>query len=317
VDGRWLLATVHRHRYPDPLHGFEQAFGGVSELLWPLTQQRFLEAWVVEDSPLPLTGWWPAERQADGRRFMWAADDAEMLVPPLADGSSIRVVSRASGAARGVSWSLEALGAVDLRDGGGEHRSTIVVPREAAGRPLLMRVDAARVEPPGGGDERRLALQLFELAARDPSRPWSVSPAWPWSREAIGLQLEGAYEGEVFDGGVEGIWLSELARLRFEGGGGRLLLELSAPRPTPPRTVISINGKVVAGPLEIGRFPAPIVLEVPMPAAGDAGLEVELRSAPYRPSDDGSADRRSLGVVLSRVLFEPAPVDLDGVSASP
>jgi hypothetical protein len=180
-----------------------------------------------------------------------------------------------------------------------------------------MRVDAARVEPPGGGDERRLALQLFELAARDPSRPWSVSPAWPWSREAIGLQLEGAYEGEVFDGGVEGIWLSELARLRFEGGGGRLLLELSAPRPTPPRTVISINGKVVAGPLEIGRSPAPFVVEVPVPAAGDAGLEVELRSASYRPSDDGSADRRSLGVVLSRVLFEPAPVDLDGVSASP
>jgi hypothetical protein len=317
VDGRWLLATVHRHRYPDPLHGFEQVFGGVSDRLWPLTQQRFLEAWVVEDSPLPLSGWWPAERQADGRRFMWAGDNAEMLLPPLAEGSSIRLSSRASAAARGVSWSIGSFGGADLGNGGGEHRSTIVVPPEAADRPLLMRVDAAFVEPPGGGDERRLALQLFELAAADPSRPWSVSAAWPWVREAIGLHLEGAYEGEVFGGGVEGVWLADVARLRFEGGGGRLLLELSAPRPTPPRTVISVDGKVVAGPLEIGRSPAPFVVEVPVPAAGDAGLEVEFRSAAYRPSDDGSADPRSLGVVLSRVLFEPTRVDLDGVSASP
>ena len=248
---------------------------------------------------------------------MWAGDDAEMLVPPLSEGSSIRLATRSSATARGVSLSLDSLGVVDLEDGGGENRSIFKVPPGAAGRPLVMRVDAASVEPPDGGDERRLALQLFELAASDPSRPWRVSAARPWSRDAIGLEIEGAYEGELFDGGVEGVWLSESARLSFESDGGRLLLELSAPRPTPPQTVISINGNVVAGPLEIGRFPAPFVIHLPTTEIGEGGLEVELRSVPYRPSDHGSADTRSLGVVLSQVLFEPAPVDLDGVSASP
>jgi hypothetical protein len=271
----------------------------------------------VEDSPLPLSGWWPAERQADGRRFMWAGDGAEMLVPPLAEGSMIRLAARASAAARGVSLSLDAVGVVDPVDGGVENRAIFEVPPGAANRPLLMRVDAAVAEPPGGGDERRLALQLYELAARDPSRPWTVSAARPWSRDAIGLRIEGAYEAELFDDGVEGVWLSDIARLRFGSGAGRLLLELSAPRPTPPRTVISVDGRVVAGPFDIGRSPAPFVVEVPASAASEGGLEIEVRSAPYRPSDDGSADPRSLGVVLSQVLFEPVPVDLDGVSASP
>ena len=87
VDDAWVVATVHRHLYPGPLQGKERHWGGVSDRLRPLTQNRFLDAWVIEDPPLPLSGWWPAERESSGRQFMWGGVEA-------ADARSKRIARR-------------------------------------------------------------------------------------------------------------------------------------------------------------------------------------------------------------------------------
>jgi hypothetical protein len=52
-------------------------------------------------------------------------------------------------------------------------------------------------------------------------------------------------------------------------------------------------------------FPVDYVVEV-LPEDGvDGRLEVEIHSDAYRPADDGAADPRELGVVLSDIAFEP------------
>jgi hypothetical protein len=103
IEGSWVVATVHRHFYPDGIRGHELHWGGVSDDLYPLTQQRFLEAWVIEDPPLPIRGWWPRERSSSGRPFMWGAAGAELALPPLATGTEIGIALRPAPGAP-VSW---------------------------------------------------------------------------------------------------------------------------------------------------------------------------------------------------------------------
>jgi len=94
VDGGWVVATVHRHLYPGPLQGKERHWGDVSDRLRPLTQDRFLNAWVIEDSPLPLFGWYSAEHESSGRRFMWGRVEAVMALPPLGEGTQLGLALR-------------------------------------------------------------------------------------------------------------------------------------------------------------------------------------------------------------------------------
>jgi hypothetical protein len=95
------------------------------------------------------------------------------------------------------------------------------------------------------------------------------------------------------------------ALLRRPATAARLRLRMWAPRPTPPRTVIRVAGRHAVGPLEIGHLPADYEIEVLPGDAVDGWLVVEISSDPYRPAEDGAADSRELGVVLSDLAFEP------------
>jgi len=251
VEGAWVVATVHRHLYPGPLHGKERHWGGVSDRLRPLTQDRFLDVWMVEDTPLPLFGWWPSERESSGRQFMWGGVEAVMALPPLGEGAQLGIALRpAPGPAPVV---IEINGREIARVGGeaGEQRLWLRIPPSAVDRVAELRFTCTTAFPLGGEDQRPLALQLYELRALSPAGPWRGSVAHPWQREAIKVELDGAYSAEGFAEAGEGVWLGPRAVLRAPAGEGRLRFRLWAPRPTPARTTVFVAGRRAAGPLDM------------------------------------------------------------------
>lgn len=304
IAQRWVVATVHRHFYPAPIYGRESRYGGVSESLEPLTQQRFLEAWVIEDPLLPVEGWWPAEQSPGGRRYMWGGAEAELLLPPMAEGSVLRLaVAPAEGVQR--LWVEEEGSATEGHEiGAGGEILEFRVDASGADRVASVLFRGEGVPVAGGGDPRALSVQLREVVARDPGRSWTAPVTRPWWREIAGINVEGAYGPEIFDG-TEGMWLAPHAVLRVPVSTGEMRLQMWAPRPTPPSTVLSVNGEAVIGPLDIRQAPAwfSFVLTPEMAASGL--VELVVSSEPYAPSVDGHQDSRSLGVVLSAVAFEP------------
>ena len=305
VDGAWVVATVHRHLYPGPLQGKERHWGGVSDRLRPLTQDRFLDAWMVEDTPLPLFGWYSAERESSGRQFMWGGVEAVMALPPLGEGARLGIALRPVLGPAPVVIEINGQKMALLDGEAGEQRLWLRVPADAVDRVTELRFTRATAFPPGGEDQRPLALQLYELRALNPAGPWKGSVAHPWQREAIKVELDGAYGAEEFAEAGEGVWLGPRAVLRAPAGEGRLRLRLWAPRPTPARTTILVAGRRATGPLDIGPAPAFFGVEVLAGETEGGRVEVEIVSDPYTPASDGGADRRELGVVLSEIEFEP------------
>jgi len=311
VDRPWLVATIHRGFYPDPVFGIEHRWAGVSGALEPLTQQRFLEAWVLRDVPLPIRGWWPAEHAADGRRFMWCGADATLLVPPLAGGAELGLTVRPAPASDPltVQWAGGEEVAVDGEVG--ECRVWLTPPPAAANRVSAIDLHRARGYSPGASDRRLLAAQFFEMRAVDPGREWTGPVAHRWQREALQVELLGAYGGETFGAAGEGVWLGPSAVLRVPAAAGVLILRLWAPRPTPPQTRLRVGDEQVLGPLDIGQQPMDFSIEIEASDTRDGRVEIEVLSDPYLPAAAGAGDSRELGVVLSRLTFVPAPGDLD------
>jgi hypothetical protein len=316
VSGPWLVATVHRRLYPDSLFGIERRFSGVSAALEPLTQQRMLEAWILEDVPLPLAGWWPAELAADGRRFTWGGAEAELLLPPLRGDAELGLALRpAPGpAAVELRWNGRLVAAVEGE--GGERRLRLTA---AAGVPKVastLRFSRARTPFPTGSEPRALSFQLFELRAIDGRRAWTGSLVHARDRDALGVELEGGYAPETFEGGLAGLWLGPRARLVLPASVGTLEIELAAPRPTSPRCELRLGDRLAAGPLELGPRPELVTVEVGAGEAPGGRLELVIASQPYRPAAHGLADQRELGVVLAGVAFRPAAA-LDGRVGGP
>jgi len=81
---------------------------------------------------------------------------------------------------------------------------------------------------------------------------------------------------------------------------------LLAPRPTPPRTVVRVAGREVAGPVELGPGPSELWVAVGGDDFAGGAVVVELLSEPFRPSDHGRTDDRELGVVVTHARFDPA-----------
>ena len=306
ADGAWVVATVHRHFYPDGLGGREHHWGGISERLRPLTQQRFLEAWVIEEPPLPLSGWWPRERSPNGRPFMWGAAAAELELPVLDVGTELGVALRPAPGPDPVRLVLDGEVVATIDGEAGEQRLWIRAPSDdSQRRSSRLVIDRANSDPPGDSDSRPMAVQVFEMRALNPAGAWASAINHPWQRDALQIEMEGFYDAERFSRAGDGVWLRPRALLRVPAAGGRLRFRLWAPRPTPPRTLIRFAGRLAAGPLEVGPLPEVFEVEVLPSDALDGRLEVEILSDAYHPADDGLADLRELGVVLSSVEFEP------------
>ena len=306
VDRPYLVATVHRHLYSESLVGGELAWGGVSDRLEPLTQQRFLEAWVLGAPALPVGEWWPVETSPDGGSFQWGGAHCELVLPPLPPGTTVTATFRP---ARGpsplaVSWNgSRGSGGRAAWDRLGVRIDPVQVRADAANRLSFARECGY---PPGPEDPRPLAVQLLSLRVRGPALPWEGPVASEAERERLGVRIDGHYQPETFGDAGAGVWLAPFARVELPAGAGRIGLTLLAPRPTPSRTVVRVAGREVAGPVDPGTRPSELWLTVGDGDVANGVAVVELVSEGYRPSDHGGRDDRELGVVLTRIRFEPA-----------
>jgi hypothetical protein len=84
-------------------------------------------------------------------------------------------------------------------------------------------------------------------------------------------------------------------------------LEIWAPRPLPPDTVIRIDGSAVVGPLDLASIPQEVVVPIAEPQVHEGVVRFEFESSSYSPAAAGHGDDdRRLGVVVSGIRFEPA-----------
>jgi hypothetical protein len=307
VDRPWLVATVHPELYWPSLTGSVRTYGRVSDRLQPLTQRRFLSAAVIDNPPLPVGRWWTVEHLDDGRPFMWAGAGAELWLPPVPAETLIGVELRPAPGAVPL--------AVDIGHGGGRRvldgrapaswlwtRTTVDRDRD----PVIVRLERSTVYPPGGGDSRGLSAQLLGVVVRPPGSRWHGSAATPSERAGLGLELDGAYDAEVFADLGRGVWLAPSARFRLTvDEPGTVTLRLAAPRPTPAAPRVVRDGTVVAGPVDVDEGGCTVAIEVDDDAVERGVLEFELVSEPYLPAAAGSPDARELGVVLRGLEFEP------------
>ncbi len=272
----------------------------------PLTQQRFLEAWVLGAPALPVGEWWPVETSPDGGSFQWGGRDCELVLPPLPPGTTVTATFRpAQGPSPlSVSWNGRSRrGGARARTGYGVRIGPPQVRGDAANR---LAFDRERGYPPGPDDSRPLSVQLLSLAVRGPALAWSGPVASPAERERLGVRIDGHYLPETFGEAGQGVWLAPSARLELPAGAGphradpaRAPAHPSAHRRPRGGTRGRRPGRSRPGTeraLDCGR----------RRRHRERGRVVELLSEGYRPSDHGSTDDRELGVVLTRVRFEPS-----------
>jgi hypothetical protein len=309
VDRPWVVVTVHPHLYWPSLTGSSTTYGVVSDRLRPLTQNRFLTAAVLDNPPLPIGLWWTVGSVDDRRPFMWAGPDAELWLPPVPAGSLIGIELRPAPGERPLTVEIDHGGGVFSLGGRAPAsrlwtRTTV----DARGEPVIVRLRREEGYPPGGGDERLLAVQLLDVIVRPPGAAWGGAAATESDREGLRLELEGAYDSERFPELGRGVWLGPEARLRVAvDEPGRLALRLAAPRPTAANPRILVDEIVVAGPRAIDHRPVAMVVSVDDAAAASGSIELVISSVPYQPSEaGGGTDTRELGVVLLGVDFEPA-----------
>jgi hypothetical protein len=67
-----------------------------------------------------------------------------------------------------------------------------------------------------------------------------------------------------------------------------------------------VAGRDVAGPIDLGPEPRELWLAIRSSDVTDGMVVIELLSETFRPSDHDLPDDRELGVVLTRVHFEPS-----------
>jgi hypothetical protein len=305
IDGPWVLATVHRHLYPDALYGRERHWGGISDALRALTHDRFFDAWAIEEAPLPLSGWWPAEREPDGTVFMWGGVETSMLLPPLAEDTELGIALRAAPGSAPVVIEIDGIEVARVAAAGGGQCRWLKIPPPAIGRISTLHMTRSEFYGPGGGDGRQLAVQLFEIRAITRGVGWEAQVSRHWLREILQIEVEGMYGAESFAGHGDGAWLAPRAVLRLPGETGVLGFRMWAPRATSPRTLMKVAGRIAAGPLDLGTPAATVEIEVLPGDAINGRVEVEILSEPYVPLEAGGDDARELGVVLSQIAVEP------------
>ena len=199
VDRPWLVATVHPHLYWPSLSRAATMYGGVSEHLRPLTQNRFLAAALIDNPPLPVGRWWTVEYLDDGGPFMWAGPDAELWLPPSPAGTLIGIEVRPAPGETPLTIEIGAGGGAFELDGGAPAtRLWTRTERSAQAEPVIVRLHRAGTYPPGGGDERELVAQLLDVVVRPPGARWGGPAATFAQRQNLRLEIHGHHDPERF-----------------------------------------------------------------------------------------------------------------------
>jgi hypothetical protein len=167
-SGSYLLVTDYPFHYFGSMSGDEVRFRSVSEGLRPLTQGRFLNVALFQDPALPVRGWWLPEVAGRLGKFMWGGAEAEVLVPPLPAGTvlSIDFVPYPGPAPLHVMVNdTLALTVPGDAPRAGRTLNPSFFSRERTSRIAFRRADAYS---PGGGDTRKLSVQLWGISFARP-----------------------------------------------------------------------------------------------------------------------------------------------------
>ena len=307
IDRSFLLATVHEQLYLPSLSGGRKAWGGVSPRLEPLTQQRFLDAVVLDNPPLPVGQWWARSALPDGRFFMWGGVDAELWLAPVPAGTWIGVEVKPAPGDASLVVALNGGDSVEIP--GRSERRWLWFARSAGSdrEPVVITMARARGYSPGVGDDRPLSVQVSGVAVHGPGTVLGGEVASLSDRGMLGLEVEGCFGAEGFGDAGGGVWLASESRWRMAvGEPGLLTLRLMSPRPTSPHARVVVEGRVVVDEVDFSAGPAEVVILVSSDDVLDRKLEIDISSEPYVPAEAGHGDdRRNLGVVFLRLEFEP------------
>ena len=121
------------------------------------------------------------------------------------------------------------------------------------------------------------------------------------------LEVDTAYPTEVFAGGRDGFWLPSEAQLVFAvDQPGQLVLAVSAPRPTPTQTTVTIGSYMVLGPVDVPPELSHLSIEISAADIKAGRVRLVLTNDAFVPSLEGqSSDSRHLGIVLHALEFIP------------
>jgi hypothetical protein len=307
IDRPWLVAAVHPHLYLSSVTGREWSFGGVSPRLEVLSQQRLLEAVVLENPPLPVGEWWSREEFEDGTPFMWAGPDAELWLPPAPAGTLVGLDLRPAKGDTDVMVWLDGMDGTRIE--GHSDRRWIWFRRrsEDEDRPIILRIERPCGYAPGHGDSRDLSVQVFDTVVRPLGMAYGGEIADPQKRERLRLVIEGNYRPENFGKYGRGMWLQPEAVLRLTvEEAGQVVLSLRSPRPTDPRLVVTVGEEAGVTNVVFREGGAEAVIDVGRDDIEDGAVTISLMSYPFVPSEASAvSDSRRLGVVLTALEYRP------------
>ena len=314
IDRPWVVATIHPELYLPSLSGRQQLWTGVSERLYPMTLQRFYEAAILENPPLPLGEWWTLNHTPEGDTFMWGGPQAKLLLPPLPERSWIGVRLRPAPGPEALAVSLD--GEQTFLVGGTQPRMRFLWffhEKQGSSLPSTIRFQRQCGYAPGRGDERPLSVQVFEILLQPPGTPMAGPLSSEEEQEKLRIHIEGAYPPENFGASGTGIWLEPEAQLKFETAeSGELRLRVCAPRPLPPETHINIGGRPASYTGSLNPEPGDISFHIDRSDIDGHSVDIRLSSKTFRPSEHGSPDQRALGIVLMGMEFVPDQTPLTG-----
>ncbi|NOZ78302.1 MAG: hypothetical protein GXP48_03795, partial [Acidobacteria bacterium] len=277
----WIVVTDHPGWYLGSLTGEEIRWKGVPDALVPFTQERFLDAAVIDDPALPVGRWWHPETSPGGVRFMWGSAGAGLDLPPLPPGTWVRMDLRP--AAGPAPLNIIANGRLVTAIPGRSGRTAVWIPAPFLLGGQVNRITFGRraVYPPGHGDHRPLGVKLFEVTLVGPGVRWHGPLASLKQRRRLRARLAGAYAPERFPGAGRGCWLRPRAEVGVPAGWGDLAFLVAAPRPTPPRLEITAGGKKLAGPFDLGPRPRWVHVHIPQGMASTGGVRLQLESVAF------------------------------------
>ena len=316
-SGPYLVVTDKPQRYLPAIEGRAWLFSAESEELDALGQGRFERAMVLENPPLPISGWQTVRRDERKIPFVWGGTQARLLLPPLPASVSVALdVEPTRGPA---SLELQVNGVSSMVISGSIGRRTIWLDPGLLVPGRTNELAFSREEGYSTGQAGKTqGLRLSGLRGAGGPYGWSGSVITPTERYRLGVAIEadagavspaiditGTYPAERFPAGVA-TWTTASSHLHAPASAGILRLIAWAPRPTPARLEVWLDGKPFAGPLALAAKPSPLALCIGDEAAG-ARMNIELKSTPWVPEPSTASAHGPLGVVLGGIDFAAIP----------
>lgn len=304
----WLVVTED-YEGALPWQGAREvaSFSGVSARAERISQHRFLSAVVVADLALQRGQWWVAKKDGAGHLFAWSSKGTALILPALARGDRLLLAVRP--AAGGKPLRVNVNRRVSFALPGVDRVVSERVPPAAVltDRPNVVYFDRDEAYPPGGRDNRPLAVAVYPPEVLRDDR-FDLPFAEVSRFDDVGVRVQGFYGKETFRGGVQGRWSEPDAAIELPAATtGVVTLTLLAPRPGETRVEVLAGGTRLAGPWLVPTVPVAFSFTLPPATAAAGQRRLELRTNPYATPALPDRPSRALGVVVSSLAVAPAP----------